>query len=237
MNELTAFQFEEGKEVRTLERDGEPWFVATDVCELLELGNSRDALRNLDDDEKTTLTGGEFTLKFAGQNQCGGGSNVGNTDIRDKKIPNRGLNIINEPGLYRLIFSSRKSEAKAFKKWVFTEVLPAIRKQGYYILQAKDAEIADLRKEVRVLELKTGNQSPKMAASREAEVYIAKNFCSAKKSEYIAVSWEYKSYCKECELTVSESDFIAMLLGYFPEAKIKKIGNSGHSIFGIKRFW
>jgi prophage antirepressor-like protein len=111
MNEMTVFCFAEAQEVRTLEWDGEPWFVTKDVCDILGLNNITESLRNLDDDEV---------------------SNLSNTEVRDLSVPNRGMNIINEPGLYRLIFQSRKPEAKQFKRWVFHEVLPAIRKTGMY---------------------------------------------------------------------------------------------------------
>jgi prophage antirepressor-like protein len=117
MNELTVFHFEEGREVRTLMRDGEPWFVAKDVCDVLELTNVTEALRNMPDDEV---------------------SNLSIAEVRNLDIPNRGVNIINEPGLYRLIFQSRKPEAEAFKRWVFHEVLPAIRKTGAYSLLKKE---------------------------------------------------------------------------------------------------
>jgi prophage antirepressor-like protein len=125
MNELTLFEYE-GKEVRTLERDGAPWFVAKDVCDILELENVTEALRGLDDDEKIVLPRNEFAFltlsSTEGQTSRGGAQE---------------FNIINEPGLYRLVFQSRKPEAKAFKRWVFHEVLPAIRKTGKYELLEK----------------------------------------------------------------------------------------------------
>jgi prophage antirepressor-like protein len=111
MNELTIFLFQENREVRTLERDGEPWFVAKDVCDILGLENARKAISDFPDDER---------------------ANVTSSDVKNLDIPNRGVNIINEPGLYRLIFQSRKPEAAAFKRWVFHEVLPAIRRNGVY---------------------------------------------------------------------------------------------------------
>jgi len=113
MNELTVFQFKEDREIRTLERDGEPWFVAKDVCDILGLANSRDALaKMLDDDE----------------------AGVENFYVRSENgvMQNREMNIINESGLYNLIFRSNKPEAKAFRKWVTSKVLPSIRKKGYY---------------------------------------------------------------------------------------------------------
>ena len=104
---LTEFDFE-NHNVRTVLRDGEPWFIATDLCEILGIKNPRDALALLDDDEK---------------------DDVGNTDAIGRQ---RQLNAVNESGLYHLIFKSRKPAAKRSRKWVTTQVLPEIRKTGRY---------------------------------------------------------------------------------------------------------
>lgn len=93
--------------VRTVEKDGEPWFVAADVCAVLAIANPTMAMNRLDDDERTLTT-------------IEGASNG---------LP---VNVVNESGLYSLIMTSRKPEAKRFKKWVTSEVLPAIRKTGSY---------------------------------------------------------------------------------------------------------
>lgn len=90
--------------------DGCPWFVASDVCHALEISNPSQALKRLDDDERMTLINNE--------GRPGSGAQE--------------FNIINESGLYALILTSRKVEAKRFKKWVTSEVLPAIRKHGKY---------------------------------------------------------------------------------------------------------
>lgn len=111
MSELSVFNFDTHA-VRTLTRDGDPWFVAADVCEVLTIGNNRDAVARLDDDEK---------------------ADVGITDISSNgTAQGRSVTIINESGLYSLILTSRKPEAKRFKKWVTSEVLPSIRKTGGY---------------------------------------------------------------------------------------------------------
>ena len=102
-----VFEHEEFGEVRVVMIDGEPWFVAADVCRVLEIKNSSDALRKLDEDELTSVK-----LRSGGQM--------------------RTMNVISEPGLYRLIFSSRKPCAKRFQRWVYHEVLPSIRKTGSY---------------------------------------------------------------------------------------------------------
>ena len=88
------------------------WFVAKDVCDVLGLKNSRKAVSSLDDDEKNTVT-----ISYGNENQHG----------------NPNFTIVNEPGLYRLIFKSRKAEAKQFTRWVTHEVLPDIRKHGMYM--------------------------------------------------------------------------------------------------------
>lgn len=117
-SELQIFDFQE-QPVRILDREGQPWFIASDVCRVLEIGNPRDAVSALEDDEKDVADAG--TLR----------SNVGNSDIR---TPNRGMSIVSESGLYALIFKSRKPAAKEFRKWVTGEVLPEIRRKGGFRL-------------------------------------------------------------------------------------------------------
>ena len=109
MKDLVKFEFKY-HEVRTVVIEGEPWFVAKDVCGVLELGNITEALRGLDADELTSEI-----LKSGGQG--------------------REMRLVNESGLYALIFKSRKPQAKAFRKWVTSEVLPQIRKTGKYEVQ------------------------------------------------------------------------------------------------------
>ena len=106
MNNLQVFQNNEFGEVRAIMQNGEPWFVAKDVCECLGLSNTTEAIRALDDDEKSTLRISE------------GGPEA---------------NIISEPGLYSLVIRSNKSEARQFKRWITHEVLPSIRKHGAYM--------------------------------------------------------------------------------------------------------
>jgi len=122
---VVLFNF--GKQpIRTTVINGEPWFVAKDVCDILELENSRDILaKMLDDDEK----GVEKIYTLGGYQD---------------------MNIINESGLYNLIFRSNKPEAKAFRKWVTSEVLPSIRMKGYY---GADMERYSERKLDRLLSL------------------------------------------------------------------------------------
>ncbi len=117
MNELTVFENPEFGEVRTLECNGEPWFVLKDVCDALGMTNVTITSKRLDEDELS------FTYV------------EGNTGKRQEML------IINESGLYSVIMRSNKPEAKKFRKWVTSEVLPAIRKTGGY--QAKPMSIAE----------------------------------------------------------------------------------------------
>ena len=104
MNPMTPFNFGE-QQVRVISDDqGQPWFVAADVCAVLEIKNPSDAIKRLDDDERA-----RFNLAMQGD-----------------------TNIINESGLYSLILRSRKASARTFRKWVTSEVLPAIRRTGAY---------------------------------------------------------------------------------------------------------
>jgi prophage antirepressor-like protein len=105
-NQVVPFTYQ-GSQVRTVQVDSEPFFVAKDVCEVLGIQNHKDAVRRLDHDE-----------------------------VRGSVVPtpsgSQEMIIINESGLYHLVFTSRLSQAKAFRKWVTSEVLPALRKHGRY---------------------------------------------------------------------------------------------------------
>lgn len=107
MNNLKVFENPDLGKVRVVERSGEPWFAAADVCRALGLDSTGKALTRLDDDEK-----GVNSIHTLGGSQM--------------------MTIINESGLYALVLGSRKPEAKAFKRWVTHEVLPAIRRTGRY---------------------------------------------------------------------------------------------------------
>ena len=106
---IQKFLFANANEVRVVMRNNEPWFVAKDVCNILEIKNSRDTLNKcLDEDER-------------------------GVDIIYTPGGNQEMTIVSEAGLYSLILRSRKPEAKAFKRWVTHEVLPSIRKHGVYM--------------------------------------------------------------------------------------------------------
>ncbi|EEM17491.1 antirepressor [Bacillus pseudomycoides] len=113
MNNLLVFDHEELGQVRSIKQGEEIYFVAKDVSDILEFRDAYTATRGLDDDEKLL-----HTIYVAGQN--------------------REVTLINESGLYGLILTSRKPQAKAFKKWITSEVLPSIRKDGGYLVTTEE---------------------------------------------------------------------------------------------------
>lgn len=127
--DLEYFEFR-GNDIRCkLDKKGDPWFVARDVCQCLEIANVAQALSYLDDDEIVTIISNDSMNDFSGLR-------------KDTKL-------VSESGLYNLIFRSRKEEAKKFRKWVTSEVLPALRKTGKY-------EISNQKTETKV----TSNEMP-----------------------------------------------------------------------------
>lgn len=124
MNDLRTFTYN-STQVRTVEKNGEPWFVLKDVCDILGIVNTSDVYKRLDEDER-----GRFNLGRQGE-----------------------ANIISESGLYNVILRSDKPEAKPFRKWVTAEVLPAIRKTGVYNAKDKPSkalEIKEMNAKVRL---------------------------------------------------------------------------------------
>ena len=113
MDNMQVYKHEQFGEIRTLTKDGEIWFVATDVCNALDLTNPTMAVARLDEDERS-----KFNLGRQGMTNC-----------------------VNEYGLYNLILASRKKEAKVFKRWITHEVLPDIRRHGAYMTPAKLEEV------------------------------------------------------------------------------------------------
>lgn len=110
---LMAFENAQFGTIRAVSENGEPWFVAKDVCDALGIARQQDSTRHLDDDER---------------GEC----------LVDTPSGKQSMVVVNEPGFYRLILKSRKPEAKAFKRWVTHEVLPAIRRTGGYIAAKPD---------------------------------------------------------------------------------------------------
>lgn len=125
--DMTPFAYD-GHQVRVITRDGEPWFVARDVCDALAITNAGNVLAALDEDERSSI------------------------HIADGTSGNPNRAIVSEAGLYSLILRSRKPEAKMFKRWVTHEVLPSIRRHGVYATDdAVEAMLADPDSMIRAL--------------------------------------------------------------------------------------
>lgn len=161
MNEITTFTYNMNR-VRTVFKEGEPWFVLKDVCEILDIGNNRMVAERLDDDEKNSVS------------------------ITDGNRGNPNFTVISESGLYNVIFLSRKPEAKKFKKWVTSEVLPSIRKTGSYVqtpktyIQALEALIETEREKERL----------KIELDESKEYYTVKRVASINRISWRNISWK-----------------------------------------------
>lgn len=133
--------------VRTLtDENGEPWFVAKDACNILELSNVSQALARLDDDEKSTIILNDGT--------------PGN--------PNRA--IVSESGLYAIVLASRKPEAREFKRWVTHEVLPSIRKTGGYITASETDSDEDVLAKAVLIAQKTIDLKNQQLRAKDARI-------------------------------------------------------------------
>ena len=145
MNELQIFNYN-GNEVRTIQKDGEPWWVLKDVCTVLGIVDHKVAARRLEEDE------------------------VCQTPLTDSLGRMQELTVINESGLYNVVLRSDKPEAKPFRKWVTSEVLPSIRKHGAYMTPQKIEEV--LLNPDTVIQLATNlktEREKRMELERQAE--------------------------------------------------------------------
>jgi anti-repressor protein len=145
MNQLQRVFDYQDKQVRTVVLGGEPRFVAKDVCDILEISNSRDALARLEEDEK----GVALTDTLGGAQE---------------------MQVVTEPGLYSLVLSSRKPEARAFKRWITHEVIPSIRKHDAYMTpQALEQAILNPDTMIRILTNLKDEQEKRRAAEQMVE--------------------------------------------------------------------
>ena len=145
MSNIRIFNYN-SVEVRTIQKDGEPWFVLRDVCNVLGLGTPARVAERLDTDE------------------------VSQTHITDSMGRQQGMTIINESGLYNVILRSDKPEAKPFRKWVTSEVLPTIRRHGMYATpDTVEKMLADPDTTIKLLETIKQERSARMALEAKAE--------------------------------------------------------------------
>lgn len=146
MNDIQIFNYN-SNEVRTIQRDGEPWFVLKDVCQVLGISHVKDTADRLDQDE------------------------VGQTEVIDNLGRKQTATIINESGLYNVILRSDKPEAKPFRKWVTTEVLPTIRKHGLYATpDTVEKMLEDPDTTIKLLQEIKSEREKRVALEAQAEV-------------------------------------------------------------------
>lgn len=183
MNELTVFENKDFGQIRTVLRQGEPWFVAADVCKALDVDPT--ATRRLDDDEKDML---RLTQGTSG---------------------NPNVTIVNEPGLYALVLGSRKPEAKVFKRWITHEVIPSIRKTGSY---SAGNDIKAMRAEAMMRNAKTreANLWLKFAAVLDSQPH--KQLCASYGTQ-VLTGGQRVLPLPEVEKTYSAEEVGAMLGG------------------------
>ena len=166
-NEVQIFENAEFGKVRTIVKDGEPYFVGKDVADILGYADTDQAIRKHVDEED------KLTRRFNGSGQ------------------NREMTIINESGLYSLILSSKLPAAKKFKRWVTSEVLPAIRKTGSYTAKHAKPDDAIQSKRLEVMErnarTRAANLLFKIAERTNIPEYKA--VCNAKAAEMVAEKW------------------------------------------------
>lgn len=146
--------------IRTFVEEGkqEPWFVAADVCRALEVKNARDAVARLDDDEKNTVV------------------------LTDGNRGNPNVTVVSEPGLYALVLSSRKPEAKEFKRWITHDVIPSIRKSGGYIAGQEDMSDADLMAKALIVAQRQIEQRDKQITEMQPKALFADAVSASKTS-------------------------------------------------------
>lgn len=152
-NEIQRFDFR-GASLRTLtDEAGEPWFVAKDVCDILGMSNPSMAVTALDKDEVAQIDPKDY--------------------LGSENRSNQAVNIVSEPGLYKLIMRSRKPEAKEFQRWVTHEVLPQIRRTGGYIPTSDaDDDMTILAKAVMIGQRTMEAQKRKIASQQSRIVEL-----------------------------------------------------------------
>lgn len=145
MNEIQVFKNEQFGEVRTIVKDGEPWFVAADICKVLGHTNSRVAVASLDEDEK----GVSKVYTLGGEQQ---------------------MTVVNEAGMYQLVIRSNLPLAKQFKRWITHDVIPAIRKHGAYATPTTiESIIADPESGIKLLQALKSEQERRKEAEALCE--------------------------------------------------------------------
>lgn len=222
--ELQIFKNEQFGEVRTVEIEGQPWLVGKDVADILGYVNSRDALaKHVDEDDKLTSQ-----IATAGQM--------------------RNQTVINESGLYSLILSSKLPQAKEFKRWVTSEVLPSIRKHGAYMTDQVAYNITHNKQALADLLLMAGNQLKEKEAvikhlEAEKAVLSVENTIMKPKADYFdeLVDRNLLTSFRETakQLKIKERKFIDFLMEkkYIyrdKKGKLQPTANKNDGLFEVK---
>lgn len=191
MNDLQTFTNPDFGQIRTVAVEGEPWFVGKDVAERLGYSDTDKAIRtHVDEDDKRLVKPAEMA---------------------GLEVSNRGLTIINESGLYSLVLGSKLPTAKAFKRWITSEVIPSIRKNGGYISGQKELSPDELMAKALLVAQKT-------LAEREARIsqLTVENQIMQPKAEYFdeLVDRNLLTNFRETakQLGIKEKAFISFLL-------------------------
>lgn len=151
-NEIQKFDFK-GAALRTLtDEAGEPWFVAKDVCDILGMSNPSMAVTALDKDEVAQIDPKDY--------------------LGSENRSNQAVNIVSEPGLYKLIMRSRKPEAKEFQRWVTHEVLPQIRRIGGYIPAGESDSDEDIMARAVLVAQKTIERKNQQLQAKDAQIKV-----------------------------------------------------------------
>ena len=161
-NNLEIFTNPEFGNIRIIDKNGEPWFIGKDVAEALGYEASRNAItKHVDDEDKLT-----HQISASGQN--------------------RNMTVINESGLYSLILSSKLPTAKKFKRWVTSEVLPAIRKHGNYTAPKQESKSKSIDLEIRLNNSKARMASEYRRIAEMTDIKEYKHICQQKAVEVLA---------------------------------------------------
>ena len=220
MNGLQIFTYN-GNEVRTVQKDGEPWWVLKDVCEILGLGSPHKVFERLDEDEK-------------GRNlipTLGGGQE---------------MTVINESGLYNVILRSDKPEAKPFRRWVTSEVLPSIRRHGAYMTpETLAAAILNPDLLIRLCTALKDEQDKNKALQAANSTLAVDNQIMKPKADYFdeIVDRNLLTNFRETakQLQIKEKEFIRLLLDrkYIyrdKKGKIQPYADKNSGLFEVKEF-
>ena len=213
MNEIQVFEYSNNP-IRTVMRDGEPWFALKDVCAVLGISNHKMTAQRLDADEVIL------------------------TDLTDSMGRQQETTVINESGLYNVILRSDKPEAKPFRKWVTSEVLPSIRKNGGYIAGQEQLTPSELMAKALLVANKT-------LAERDARIseLTVQNAIMQPKAEYFdeLVDRNLLTSFRETakQLGVEEKKFISFLMEkkYIyrdKKAKLMPYADKNNGLFEVK---